>query len=441
MMGISVIMATYNRGRHIMPSIRSVLEQSHRDFELIVVGDCCTDETQDLVRPLLGRRVRWFNLAERCGSQSFPNNEGIRQAEGDLIAYIGHDDIWAPDHLATLAALFEKDRDLDIAVAGAIYHGPEGSDFRLVTGIFDDTATALEHFFPPSSLVHRRDVTDRIGPWRHAMEISAPVDADLLLRATEAGMRFASTGYVSVHKFAAGHRYLSYLQHTSDEQERALRKFAEPDYRALVDAEVERAKTEGTFMIARHARYDMFQRGALAQSNAMNKGVLRPELRQLERPETIVQDDSPRALDWQPLGMERARFRRVGRNPRPKILLPFKTNDPVIIQIVLTHADPRALKGLALTLNGVVFKAKISRPYRGHDGWEATARINARLRPDDYSVIELQLTEAQRMHSGQPGIGVGEIVLAPRRLRDRARAHLRRIGRLLTPCGPKLHRS
>ncbi|RST81437.1 glycosyltransferase [Aquibium carbonis] len=429
MVGMSVIMATYNRGRHILPSIRSVLDQSHRDFELIVVGDCCTDDTPDIVRPLLDARVRWFNLAERCGSQSFPNNEGIRRAEGDLIAYIGHDDIWAPDHLASLDALFAADPDLDVAVAGTIFHGPAGSDFRQVTGLFDDSAAAREHFFPPSSLAHRRDVTGRIGPWRHPMEIAAPVDCDLLLRAVGAGMRFASTRRVSVHKFAAGHRYLSYLRHTSDEQDHALQRLDAPDHAAFVDAEVERARAEGTFMVVRHGRYETFENGALARSNALNKGILRPDLRRLEGPVTIAQDDSPRALDWQPL--EQGRFRRVGRNPKPKILLPFCCTGPVAIRIVVTHADRAALKGLSLALNGAAFDARMSRPRQVEDRWEAAARIDARLLPDDYSVMELRLTEAQRMRPGQTGIGIGDIRLARRRLRDRAGDALGWIGRRL----------
>jgi glycosyltransferase involved in cell wall biosynthesis len=48
----SVIMATYDRGRHILPSIHSVLRQTCQDFELLVVGDGCTDETENVVRAL-----------------------------------------------------------------------------------------------------------------------------------------------------------------------------------------------------------------------------------------------------------------------------------------------------------------------------------------------------------------------------------------------------
>lgn len=69
---------------------------------------------------------------------------------------------------------------------------------------------------------------DTIGCWRLPMHIPAPVDADFLLRAARAGMGFASTGLISVHKFAAGHRYLSYLDQESDEQRDMLASLRSP---------------------------------------------------------------------------------------------------------------------------------------------------------------------------------------------------------------------
>src|SRR6185437_11947979 len=96
----SVVLATYGRGRHIAPTIESVLRQAFSRLELIVVGDGCSDETEAVVGSFNSDRVSWRNLAQNCGSQSFPNNEGIRRARGPWICYIGHDDIWSPDHLA-----------------------------------------------------------------------------------------------------------------------------------------------------------------------------------------------------------------------------------------------------------------------------------------------------------------------------------------------------
>lgn len=429
-------MATYNRGRHILPSIRSVLQQRYRDFELVIVGDCCTDGTEDAVQPLLSDRIRWFNLTERCGTQSFPNNEGIARSTGRYIAYLGHDDIWTPDHLQSLAVLFDGDSELDFAISGAIYHGPPGSDFRQVTGIFSDPAAAFEHFFPPSSLAHRRDVTDRIGPWAHPLSVSAPVDADIQQRAAQAGMHFRSTQRITLHKFAAGHRYLSYLEHDSAEQEAMLRKLEAPDYQAMVASEVDRAKACNSFMIVRQIDFRAYEKGALATASAMRRGATRPTVRPLERREAIVQDDLSRSLDWKEAQHPGGRTRWSYLNPRPKILIPYTFDGSVRIDFTVAHADGEALGRLALRVNGTALDASLSPPRRNSDGiFEATATVTAALRPGDPTIVELQLTEAQRPNGKREGLGVGEIVLTPpgwQSLTGRARSFAGRLLRRLT---------
>ena len=409
----TVVMATYNRGRHILPSIRSVLAQGFADFELAVVGDCCDDETAGIVAAIDSPKIRWHNLAERCGSQSFPNNAGIAMARGDLVAYLGHDDIWAPDHLAALAALFERNPQLDFAVAGAIFHGAPGSDFRQVTGIFDDSRAPFEHFFPPSGFAHRRDVTDRIGPWLPPHEVRAPVDSDFLLRAAHAGMRFASTGRVTAHKFAAGHRYLSYLRPASDEQDAMLGRMAAPGYETFLAAEMAAARAAGTFMAVRYSVFENFEKGEMARRNAGNKGISLPALRPLERRETIRQDAGPRAQDWRSPPADHPAVRFVDRNPRPKVLIPFTAPGPVRIELQLVHADAAALRRLAVTVNGEAARVRLSgaEPRGGLHG--ATAPLVARLDASGYTVLQLELERSQRPLGGGRGLGMADIVIQP----------------------------
>src|SRR4051812_3572761 len=112
----SVVLATYNRSRFIVPTIRSILNQTEQSFELIVVGDACDDDTAAVVSSLASPRIVWRNLAARCGSQSGPNNEGIALARGQWIAYIGHDDVWSPDHLSAFRGLIARDPAAGLAV-------------------------------------------------------------------------------------------------------------------------------------------------------------------------------------------------------------------------------------------------------------------------------------------------------------------------------------
>jgi glycosyltransferase involved in cell wall biosynthesis len=151
----SVVIASYNSAAWIKHTIRSVLEQTYRNFEVIVVGDGCTDGTEELLKTKFGKRIRWKNLPSNSGSQSAPNNEGIRVAHGSHIAYLGHDDIWSRYHLELLDGVV-REQDPDFAVSGAVYHGPPGSMFYQIAGIFDDPDMVRREFFPPSSFAHKR---------------------------------------------------------------------------------------------------------------------------------------------------------------------------------------------------------------------------------------------------------------------------------------------
>src|SRR3954468_6377757 len=105
---VSVIISTYNWSSVLRYAITSVLAQTFSDFELIVVGDCCTDDSEAVVRSFDDQRVGWHNLAQNCGSQFGPNNHGLSLARGPYIAYLGHDDLWHQDHLARLVCGIES---------------------------------------------------------------------------------------------------------------------------------------------------------------------------------------------------------------------------------------------------------------------------------------------------------------------------------------------
>ena len=85
---VTVVIATYNWATVLPYSIGSVLDQTFTDFEVFVVGDGCTDESGDVVTAVDDPRVHWRNLPSNVGHQSGPNNAGIREANGDVIAYL-----------------------------------------------------------------------------------------------------------------------------------------------------------------------------------------------------------------------------------------------------------------------------------------------------------------------------------------------------------------
>lgn len=97
---VTVIIATYNWSSVLQHSIGSVLRQTFTDFELLVGGDGCTDDSEAVVAAINDRRVRWINLPSNTRHQSGPNNEGLRQARGEIVQEIPY--TWIPKGAAML---------------------------------------------------------------------------------------------------------------------------------------------------------------------------------------------------------------------------------------------------------------------------------------------------------------------------------------------------
>ena len=186
-----------------------MLAQSHADFEVLVVGDGCTDDSEAVVRGCGDTRVRWFNLPANTGSQWAPNNHGLAEARGEYVAYLGHDDLWHPDHLQTAAALIASHRPAAIA-SGVVLHGPPNSRVRAVSGVFVGGRLGPTQMVAPSGLLHRRDVIAKTGLWRDHQTLVEPVDVEFVHRLARTVGDITPTGRFTVLKWPSAWRRDSY---------------------------------------------------------------------------------------------------------------------------------------------------------------------------------------------------------------------------------------
>lgn len=117
-MKISVIMSAYNAQNTIRRAIRSVLNQTYKDVELIVVNDCSTDDTEKIIKKYKDNRIVYIkhdvNLGAGCA-----RNTGIKHATGDYIAFLDSDDYYNKEYLQTMADGTE-DGKFDIVSSGYI---------------------------------------------------------------------------------------------------------------------------------------------------------------------------------------------------------------------------------------------------------------------------------------------------------------------------------
>jgi glycosyltransferase involved in cell wall biosynthesis len=96
---VSIIMPSYNTGRFIKETIESVLAQSYPAWELIIVDDCSTDDTDDVVSQYLAdKRIRYIKNDTNSGA-AVSRNRALREAKGKWIAFLDSDDLWEPDKL------------------------------------------------------------------------------------------------------------------------------------------------------------------------------------------------------------------------------------------------------------------------------------------------------------------------------------------------------
>lgn len=104
---VSIIMTTWNRAAFIMESVKAVLQQTHQNWELIIVDDGSEDNTAEIIAEIKDERVRFYP-AGKIGLGIKLKNIGIEKSDGGLIAFIDSDDLWAPDKLEKqIAALMD----------------------------------------------------------------------------------------------------------------------------------------------------------------------------------------------------------------------------------------------------------------------------------------------------------------------------------------------
>lgn len=93
---VSVIMPAYNAEKFIEKTINSILNQTYTDFELLIIDDCSTDNTMDVVRRIKDNRIRIINNKTNQGIAK-SRNIGLANAKGEYIALMDNDDLTVVD--------------------------------------------------------------------------------------------------------------------------------------------------------------------------------------------------------------------------------------------------------------------------------------------------------------------------------------------------------
>jgi glycosyltransferase involved in cell wall biosynthesis len=185
---VSVVIPAYNAAWCIRRAVDSVLAQSFRDFELIVVDDGSTDDTAAI---LAGYGDALRVVSKPNGGLSSARNAGIAAAQGKYVAFLDADDWWLPGKLATQVALMESRPDLLFCSTVSGVQTPEGqrlADWRCGR---DDRRSALECIFAVnafvagsgSAVLAKREAFQRAGSFDESLRSLEDIDMWMRLAA------------------------------------------------------------------------------------------------------------------------------------------------------------------------------------------------------------------------------------------------------------------
>ena len=183
---VSVVITCYNYGAYVASCLNSVCSQTFRDYEMIIVNDGSTDNSEEQIKPYLnGWSVKYFKQENK--GQANAKNRGIRESSGTHIAFLDADDVWAPEKLEKQMPLFHNER------VGVVYSGQKfinhngkvipGHPLRKTlirkSGKVTD-ALFMDNFIPFSSAIVKRKCIEDFGGFDESLAMG--IDWDLWLR-------------------------------------------------------------------------------------------------------------------------------------------------------------------------------------------------------------------------------------------------------------------
>jgi glycosyltransferase involved in cell wall biosynthesis len=130
MPSVSVIIPLYQTERYILDAIRSVQDQTFRDFEIIVVDDGSTDRGPEIVARVNDRRLRLVHQENR--GLAGARHTGVREAKAPILAFLDADDLWHPLKLERLVAKLDADERVGVAFSASAFMDENGREIGLV---------------------------------------------------------------------------------------------------------------------------------------------------------------------------------------------------------------------------------------------------------------------------------------------------------------------
>lgn len=179
-MKISIVIPVYNSSQTIAKCLESVISQTFKDYEVILIDDGSTDDSYEIVEKFInGHNVTNFTIVRQDNSGvSMARNLGIRKASGEYIAFLDSDDLWRVDKLTDQIDAFESDKNIDFlgtARNGKLFNFKAGGLKKISV-----RSLVYKMSFFTSTVVFKREIVEKVGFFKEDMRYSE--DADFFIR-------------------------------------------------------------------------------------------------------------------------------------------------------------------------------------------------------------------------------------------------------------------
>ncbi|MGK7390867.1 MAG: glycosyltransferase [Candidatus Cyclobacteriaceae bacterium M2_1C_046] len=177
----SIIIPTYNRAQFIQKAIQSVLDQSYDNFELIIVDDGSTDNTEEVVNKYTDSRIKYYK--KKNEERGAARNAGIFLASGDYVNFLDSDDLLYPNHLNEGCKFVFNNNNPEIFHLGYDVKSPEGRIINKIDSHKGDIGKKLikGNFLSCNGVFIRRDIAMNL-PFNEDRKLAAFEDWQLWLR-------------------------------------------------------------------------------------------------------------------------------------------------------------------------------------------------------------------------------------------------------------------
>ncbi|MFA5131373.1 MAG: glycosyltransferase [Patescibacteria group bacterium] len=179
---VSIIICTYNRANYIAKALDSILMQTYQNYEVLVVDDASSDNTEEVVKKYLPQdaRIKYFKNSNNLGIAR-SRNKGVGLAQGEYIAMLDSDDYWlSADKLAKQIAVLELDKAVGLIGTGIICIDENDKEIKkdiFAVGDYDIRSRILaKNQFMQSSVVFRKEAYKLAGGYQEKFIVCEDLD-------------------------------------------------------------------------------------------------------------------------------------------------------------------------------------------------------------------------------------------------------------------------